>query len=420
MVRMIDTSIPVLVLKSVGHGGLCIARSLGRIGVPVYVADPDRATPVFCSHYCRGRFIFDIDKVFPQKSVWDLLGFAQEIGREAILLPTTDDAAMFVAEHAEELREGFILPRLSPALARGLCSKKEMYHLAKQHGVPTPEAVFPQSRTDVLEFRERAVFPVMLKGIDGRRLWERAGKRMFIIRGGDELLEKYDALEDPADPNLMLQEYIPGGEDAVWMFNGYFDDRSECLVSFTGKKIRQCPAYRGATSLGICLRNAGVERITKDFMKALGYQGPLDIGYRYDARDGLYKVLDVNPRIGATFRLFVTRNGMDVARALYLHLTGQPLAPDAASEGRKWLVEDLDTASSFRYWRDGKLNAREWLESFRGVEETAYFSADDLLPVVRMIANGIEELSKRLCREARMAAFGRSPQPLPVRSVAKT
>ncbi len=131
-------------------------------------------------------------------------------------------------------------------------------------------------------------------------------------------------------------------------------------------------------------------------------------------------MLDVNPRIGATFRLFVTLNGMDVARALYLHLTGQPLAPDAASEGRKWLVEDLDTASSFRYWRDGKLNAREWLESFRGVEETAYFSADDLLPVVRMIANGIEELSKRLCREARMAAFGRSPQPLPVRSVAKT
>src|ERR1051326_6860942 len=112
MVRVIDTSTPVLVLKSVGHGGLCIARSLGRIGVPVYIADPDRATPAFCSHYCRGKFIFDIDKVFPQKSVWDLLGFAQEIGRKTILLPTSDDAAMFVADHADELSEEFTFPRL--------------------------------------------------------------------------------------------------------------------------------------------------------------------------------------------------------------------------------------------------------------------------------------------------------------------
>ena len=57
---------------------------------------------------------------------------------------------------------------------------------------------------------------------------------------------------------------------------------------------------------------------TVRFMRALlGYTGPLDIGYRYDARDGLYKVHDVNPRLGAMFRLFVGDNGMDVARAIY-------------------------------------------------------------------------------------------------------
>src|SRR6266576_3219412 len=93
-------------------------------------------------------------------------------------------------------------------------------------------------------------------------------------------------------------------------------DRSECLVSFTGKKIRQYPVFHGSTSLGICVENETVRKTTTEFMKKLGYKGILDVGYRYDARDGQYKLLDVNPRIGSTFRLFVAENGMDVARAM--------------------------------------------------------------------------------------------------------
>src|SRR5216683_4807846 len=113
--------------------------------------------------------------------------------------------------------------------------------------------------------------------------------------------------------------------DTGWIFNGYFNRKSECLIGFTGKKIRQCPVHTGSTSLGICLANEEVENTTKRFMKSIGYRGILDIGYRYDARDGTFKVLDVNPRIGATFRLFVDANGMDVVRALYLDLTEQPV-----------------------------------------------------------------------------------------------
>src|SRR5207248_9926596 len=135
----------------------------------------------------------------------------------------------------------------------------------------------------------------------------------------------YARMEDPAAPNLMLQEYIPGADDTIWMFNGYFDEGSECRAAFTGRKLRQHPIHTGATSLGLQTANDTVARLTTGFMKAVGYRGILDVGYRYDARDGLYKLLDPNPRIGQTFRLFVDADGMDVARYAYLHLTGQPL-----------------------------------------------------------------------------------------------
>ena len=115
-------------------------------------------------------------------------------------------------------------------------------------------------------------------------------------------------------------------------------------------------------------------------MKGIGYRGPLDIGYRYDARDGKYKVNDINPRIGAMFRVFVGENGMDVVRALYQDMTSQPITPAKAPEGRKWIVEDVDLLSSFRYWRDGKFTVKEWMNSFRGIKEMTFLAADDLLP----------------------------------------
>ena len=158
------------------------------------------------------------------------------------------------------------------------------------------------------------------------------------------------------------------------------------LVGITGRKLRQTPVYTGATSLGICLPNPEVEATTRRWMRALGYRGILDIGYRYDARDGSYKVLDVNPRVGATFRLFVARNGMDVVRALYLDMTGQPVPEAEPQWGRKWMVEK-DVASALRYRRDGKLTLREWVSSLRGVAELGYFASDDLRPFVECITN---------------------------------
>jgi predicted ATP-grasp superfamily ATP-dependent carboligase len=119
-------------------------------------------------------------------------------------------------------------------------------------------------------------------------------------------------------------------------------------------------------------------------MKAVGYRGPLDIGYKYDARSGQYKAIDVNPRIGRTFRLLVDTIGMDVARALYLDLTGQPVVTGQLREGRKWVVENFDLLSSPRYCRDGKINPWQWIRTYRDVEEAAWFARDDLAPFIAM------------------------------------
>jgi D-aspartate ligase len=402
------TSTPVVVLRSMHHGGLAITRSLGRWGVPVYNVDADAHAPSFSSRYSKGKFVWDLEGTRAEESVARLLDIGRQLGRPAILIPTTDSMAILAADNADALRERFIFQDNSARLVRSLYWKKEMHFLARDAGVPTPDLFLPQSRQDVLNYLGGASFPVMLKANDDRNLRRRGLVTKVIVKSPAELLDWYDRLEDPGSPNLMFQEYIPGGADSIWMFNGYFDAQSECRFGVTGQKLRQCPTYTGPTSLGIVTPNPTVDQLTRHFMKAIGYQGILDIGYRYDARDGQYKVLDVNPRIGSTFRLFVGADGLDVARALYLHRTGQPVPDDTADPGRKWMVEDRDLSASLGYFRDGRLSLRGWLRSYSGVQEMSFVASDDPLPLLAMGRSDAAELLRRF-----KAHFSRPAEPEP-------
>jgi D-aspartate ligase len=359
-------------------------RSLGRLGVPVFCVAPTGTAPATASRYCRATFVWDIRAADPERSLDFLASVAARVGGRPILAASDDPGAMFLAEHLKELRSWYRTQHPSAEVARALSDKERMFHLCRRHGVPTPGAVFPKSRSDVEAAIAAIEFPMMLKGIDTELQERRTGVRMTLVRDRGELLARYDQLEDARSPNLMLQEYIPGGAESIWMFNGYFDAESRCLVGFTGRKLRQCPVGTGATSLGVCTRNDVVEQTVVRLMRATGYRGPLDLGFRYDERDGQYKLLDVNPRLGATFRLFVDDNDLDVARALHLDLTGRPVMARDCRADRKWVDEYADLASSYRYMRAGDLRLRDWIRSFRGVEETNWLARDDPAPAARM------------------------------------
>ena len=402
--RIQDTTVPVVVLKADDYGGLGIVRSLGRSGLQVYCIESNPAAPAVRSRYCAGSFTWDIDGASSEKSLDFLLQIARRFSTPPVLIPTGDASSVFVAEHAHALKPAFRFSVCPAGVSQALYDKKQMYLLCKQHGVPTAETAFPQNAEDLRHFIRSAEFPVVLKAIDAARLQQRTGLRLLIARNERELLDGYTRLEDPQQPNLMLQEYIPGGEDSVWMFNGYFDANSECLFGATGRKLRQFPVYTGMTSLGICLKNQTVYANTQSLMKSVGYRGILDIGHRYDARNGQYKILDINPRIGATFRLFVASNGLDVARALYLDLTGQRVPPAEVCDGRKWLVEDKDLISSLHYRRDHRLTVSQWARSLGGIEETAYFAWDDPIGLLRPVGN----LSRHLVRYLLTRKYGQT------------
>jgi predicted ATP-grasp superfamily ATP-dependent carboligase len=392
-VRLAQDATPIVIVNC-QLGALAIMRSLGPLGVPLYGVDGDPGAPALASRYCRDRFLLPFSEDRPAEYLHGLLAIGQKLGRKAILIATSDETTQFVADHRDSLREHFVFQDNPAELVRRLASKQGMFGLATEHGVPTPRTVFPRQIQDVYEYAECGSFPVMLKGIYGNRLAARTQKKMVLVHSRDELIRVFRELDDPASPNLMLQEYIPGGDDQVYIFNGYFNRDSDCLVGFTGYKVRQFPIHVGCASLGECRWIQEVAETTTRFMKAIGYRGVLDIGYRLDPRDGQYKVLDINPRVGQAFRLFVACNGHDVVRALYFDFTGRPQPPVERIEGRRWIIEDYDLISSFHYFQEGSLTLGTWLRSFRGVHEGAWFDWRDPYPL-SIMARGLCRRSAR-------------------------
>ena len=404
-----SSTVPVVILKLVSdplqHGGLAIARSLGRLGAPVYTAYRDQNAAAAQSKYVTGSFFLSGSIGQPARVLAHLHAISLRVGQRPILIPTDDVAATFVDQHGQELASAFRFPLQPAGLPMQLTDKGLLDQLCRTTGTPVPEARFPRSESEFSAMAAELGFPVVLKSMDPVVLRARPRARsVALAHDAEEARHLYRAMEVPDAPNLMLQEYIPGGATSVWMFNGYFDGSSVCRFGITGRKIRQAPPETGATSLGICSDNEAVRSHAARFLQEIGYRGIVDMGFRYDARDESYRLLDVNPRIGSSFRLFVDQGGMDVARALYLDLTDQPITTSPVHEGRRWLVENQDLATSLKLFRQGKLDLSEWVGSLHDVEELAWWSGDDIRPFSLMTLGTARDARAALMRRI----FGRS------------
>ncbi len=377
-----NTSTPAVVLKLtpnvMHHGVLGIIRSLGRVGVPVYGVHEGPRAPAASSRYLAGRFIWQADTHDAERLTEGLLRLASHIGQPAVLFPTDDVGALFLAEHADDLRGRFLFPDVAAGLPRRLAGKYSLFEICREHGIACPQVCLAESLDAARAFAGSTGYPVIVK-LTSPWLASRGVLSTSVALTERDLEQTYE-LCSQANAEVMLQEFIPGGPGHDWFFHGYCDSASVCRPAFTGIKERSYPVRAGATTFGRSARNEMLREHITSILASLRYRGIVDVDVRLDARNGQYNVLDFNPRVGAQFRIFRDSAGIDVVLAAYLDLTGQAIPAGEQINNRTFLAESYDMASVFAHWRQRELSLWSWLSSIRNLDEAAWFAVDDLRP----------------------------------------
>jgi len=407
-VAQYDSSTPLLVVKvgryPLHHGGLGAVRTVGRVGIPAFAMTEDRGTPVAWSRYLTGRTVAPLSGLEPAAQLVDRIRRAMErVGRPLIALPTDDEAAVLNAEHRDDLEPMLLAPPVTPSLPRKLANKSALSELCARDGVHTPRTALLRSFDQLDEFARTAPFPVVAKVVEPfRRLELPEFRYVTLVTSRQDLVRRFTPW--PGSSCVMLQEYLPAETSQDWVFHGYFDASSECLVAFTAVKHRSWPPQFGMTTFATTVPNEALATEEIAFCRRVLYCGIVDMDWRLDQRDGTYRLLDCNPRVGAQFRLFENAAEIDVVRAMHLDLTGRPV-PTAPMVDRTFVVEDLDFAS--RRSRVGATSSRHAEFAPSGRVERAWFATDDPVPVVFV---AIHQLGPAL-KHARKRVLAALPRP---------
>lgn len=406
---LLDESVPVLLLKlghyPLHHGGVGVVRSFGRAGVEVNAVVEDRFTPAAWSRHLARAFVWPTTGAEdPSSLVERLLAIGRAIGRPSVVVPTDEEAAVLVAEHADALEDLFLLSRpRSPGLVRSLASKRGLYELCLEHDVPTPDTWFPDSLEEIEKYAQTGTFPVVVKNREafGRRAAP-AVRSTTIVDTAEQLRSLAGLWHDP--PGVVLQEHIPRDSAEDWFVHSSVGhDRPGVL--FTGVKVRSWPPHAGMTSCAYAVWNPELAEQAQRLFTSLGYEGLADLDFRLDRRDGQYKLVDFNPRVGAQFRIFENAAGVDVVRAQHLALTGRPIPEAPFPEGRRLVVENVDLAARIGYRHRNRTAPHAPRRASQ--TELGWLAADDPLPLVPMVVRHVTPLVTYV-KDARRARRNRT------------
>ena len=380
--------LPVILL-----GGLNVVRALGLAGIPVVIATQDRRAPSTASRYCKG--VLELPPLAERDAVVaTLVQAAARYGARLPLFYDNDDRLTLVQDYRAALAPHFALLLNEPGLADALLEKSRFQALAERTGLPVPRRI----EWPALD-AERG--PVLVKPRT-RTAWDNSSIRLQLFGGAGKARvfangreARGNALVAQLAAGLQFQEYVPGGDDAIWSFHGFAAPGGEVLASFVGRKIRTYPALTGDSSYLRLARDEGLEALGRRISARLGLAGIFKMDFKR-APDGRCCLLEINTRFNLWHYLGAA-NGVNLPAVAYRYLTEKKIPQKSIASVRyRWLCLRED----WRAHQEGQVNLVEWVRSLAYLP-MAYdlFAWTDPLPFARYWTARIRSaLSRRMPR----------------------
>jgi len=377
------SKIPAVILGDDPINGLGVARNLGRRGVRAYRigAESDK---LFESKYIYlNKIVPDINFCAKDDYITILNELSRLIGEKPVLFPISDLHVLKVAQYYDELEDNYYLISSNLKSTETLVNKRKFYQSLQEFDVPHPVTFFPQNLSDYIRAAEQIGYPVYIKPEISQLFSMTYNKKGFVSRNRRELAENVGRI-DSSGLQCIIQEIIPGDAGYMCGCAGYKHDRK--LYSFCYQRVREFPPGFGNGSLLISIPSFLGETKLGEYLEQIGYSGIFDAEFKYDHRDGKYKLVEINARSWWQ-NAHPTRSGINIIELAYKHAIGSLQDHEEDLNRYKYGVKWIYLYHDFYAARKLKMNVFSWLLSLRGERSFAIWAPDDPYPMMVFVSS---------------------------------
>ena len=320
------------VLVTDGHfrKTLAAVRSLGQKGVQVTVGERTCLNTSFFSKYCSKRLIYPSPRKTPNQFIEFLL---KEIKKNPYdcLFPMEEETLLLLVKYHSEISKHTYL--LSPDLKtiEFVRDKGNLMQFAEKTGIPAPRTFYnPPPRS--LPFDSIPVPAVIKPRISSGSFG------IVYVKKREDLIPSYRSVHEQF-PFPIVQEWIPDG-GGIYGFSALFDETSNVKAAFVHEKLRMYPIQGGPSTLGEGVEHPQIMEMGLSLLKSLNWVGVGMAEFKVDPRDGIPKLMEVNPRFWGSLQLAIA-SGVDFP---YLILrmakreSFEPILHYAVGKRFRWLL----------------------------------------------------------------------------------
>ncbi len=330
---------PAVVLNPGTAGvGLIHALSLGD----VEIVTVGRNWPPLLGRFSR----FPVQRITYRPKEGDtlaecLLRVADRFEGKGVLYPAIDVDLEAILLEQERLSERYHVPA-APHIGTDIFAKNWQYEIARRVGVPVPLHLhFVAGETpDLASFR----YPLIVKPSSRTEAVGGRAFRLRLLRDDRALQQCLGELErDHTGRQFQLAEDVPGDPTALYTV-GTYSNRAGCVLRvYTGRKISQHPYSHGDASVAetLTVPDVVVDQ-ARSLLEEARFHGISQVEFKYDVRDDLYKLLEINGRPWSWIKL-AAFSGVNLPLIQHYDLTEDPRLAEvlaAPQIDNRFLVRD--------------------------------------------------------------------------------
>jgi D-aspartate ligase len=359
------------------HPGLGIVRSLGRRGIPICIVDDQYSISEFSKYTSRIVRVKDLRD--EQRTVDSVMETGERFGLKGwVLFPTRDETVAAFSRHRQRLAEFFRVTTPGWDTVRWAWDKKNTYELAIELGIPAPLTYNPRNEQELAQLYCR--LPLAVKPAVKENFFYATGAKAWRAETPAQLVDLFrKASRQIKAEEVLIQEIIPGDGRRQYSYCAFFRD-GQAHSTLIARRLRQHPREFGRAATYVeTAELPEIEELSERFLRAIDYYGLVELEFKQDPRDGLFKLLDVNARTWGFHSIGVPA-GVDFPYLLYADQLGIPVNRGRARAGVGWLRAITDFPTVGKDLWDGEIDLRSYWKSIRNTRAESVFCTQDPFP----------------------------------------